>query len=58
MSDIEQRAHDLAVVYVAESYKAKDSTFPIDDTNPFEFGSAYENTYKWILRSLQEKRMF
>lgn len=55
MSDIERRAHDLAVAYVTESYKAKNSKFEIDETNPFEFGTAYYCAYKDILKSLQEQ---
>lgn len=55
MSDIERRAHDLAVAYVLETYKAKNSRFEIDETAPFEFGTAYYCAYKDILKSLQEK---
>lgn len=58
MTDIEQRAHDLAVAYVTASYTADGSEFKINETEPFEFGSAYEHAYKWILKSLQEKGCF
>lgn len=46
MTDVEKRAHDLAIAYTTNSYKAKNSTFPIDDEHPFEFGSAYEHAYE------------
>lgn len=58
MTDIEQRAHDLAVAYVANSYAARGSEFKLDSTGPFEFGNAYEQVYTWILKSLQEKGHF
>lgn len=56
MSDIEQRAHDLAVAFVTESYKSKGCKFEIDESRPFEFGSAYHHAYKAILNSLKEKQ--
>lgn len=58
MTDIEKRAHDLAVAYITASYTARNSKFEIDKTHPFEFGSAYECAYKEILKSLQEKGCF
>ena len=58
MTDIEQRAHNLTVAYVTNSYAAKHSEFEIDETHLFEFGTAYECAYKWIIKSLEEKNCF
>lgn len=56
MTDIEQRAHDLAVAYVTESYKAKKEDFCLDESSAFEFGTAYASIYRAILNSLSEKK--
>lgn len=55
MTDIEKRAHDLAVAYAVESCKRKGYEFKLDATEPFEFGTAYHCAYKEIIKSLQEK---
>ena len=58
MTDIEKRAHELAIAYVINSYKAKGDKFEFDNSKLFEFGTAYEYSYKWILKSLEEKNCF
>lgn len=55
MTDIEKRAHDLAVAYAVEFCKCKGNEFKLNATEPFEFGTAYHCAYKEIIKSLQEK---
>lgn len=55
MTDIEKRAHDLAVAYVTQAYIQRNSEFKFDQTEPFEFGTAYEVVYHAIIKSIEEK---
>lgn len=52
MTDLEQRAHDLAVILCQCSASSK--RVECDPSSVFDFVKEYEHYYKYVLRSFED----